>query len=148
MTIPSFTYYHFVMIVKSKRWKKLTYSILTALGIGMLTSCYGMPVSADYDIRGISCICGKVINSNGDPISGIRVYFDYNGIQYETNTLENGSYFIEIKIDDNSVIREVKVHFEDVDEEENGRYSNHTESIELDEYGYCDRDVTLDEIQS
>ena len=33
------------MAVLRKTWKKVSFTILTALGLGMLTSCYGMPPS-------------------------------------------------------------------------------------------------------
>ena len=33
------------MNILRKHWKKISFSICTALGLGMLTSCYGMPPS-------------------------------------------------------------------------------------------------------
>ena len=33
------------MAVLRKTWKKVSFTILTALGLGTLTSCYGMPPS-------------------------------------------------------------------------------------------------------
>ena len=142
MTTPSFTYYHFVMIVKSKRWKKLTYSILTALGIGMLTSCYGMPVTSNF-----ICVRGRVTRRDEQPIKGIQVSLDYNGITCDAETDEDGLYYLEILFDD-YIDRNVTIHFKDIDGIENGSYSGKTQEITLDEFGDCEVNVTLDEIQS
>ena len=130
------------MIVISRKWKKITYSILTALGIGMLTSCYGMPVTSNY-----SCISGKVTGVEDNPVEGIKVTLNYNGIEDSTNTDKNGNYYFEIIIDENSE-NHAKLTFEDIDGDINGNYSGKTEEIILNQFGDCEKNVKLEELKA
>lgn len=130
------------MIVISKKWKKLSYKILTALGIGMLTSCYGMPVTSNY-----SCVYGKVTGKDNKPIKGIKVSLDYNGITDTWFTDDEGCYSFEIIFGNDSDVSGSLI-FEDVDGEENGSYNKKTEKIHLNEYGDCEKNVTLEEVKS
>ena len=130
------------MIIISKKWKKLSYKILTALGIGMLTSCYGMPVTSSY-----FCIYGKVTSKDNKPIKGIQVTVDYDGITDTWLTNDEGHYYLEIILDNKSDISG-KLIFEDVDGEENGSYISKIEEIQLNEYCDCEKNVTLEEVKS
>ncbi len=107
------------------RWtfKKTFTSILTLLGIGTLTSCYGM--APNY-----ARLEGTVTSKDGNKaVSGIRVRaLDSDGLELDsTETMEGGMYYLNTK----ALGSKVKVLFEDVDGKENGSFKKQAKDIAL-----------------
>lgn len=116
------------MVVISKKWKKLSYKILTALGIGMLTSCYGMPIAGEFTF-----IEGDVTGIDEKPVEGIKVTLEVNKKKLYGFTDENGHYYIEVLLGSEDDIPAI-ITFEDIDGEENGSYEIKEKTITLSQY--------------
>lgn len=103
--------------------KKAFATVLTFLGIGTLTSCYGM--APNY-----ARVEGTVTSSEDNaPVRGITVRaVDSNGVELDqTTTLEGGMYYLNTR----SLGSKVKVVFEDLDGEENGSFKRQSKEIGL-----------------
>lgn len=97
-------------------WKKILGTVLGILGIGTLTSCYGMPEDGFYDIFGT--VQGK-INGTLQAIPGIQVEVkDSEGYKYNDKTDSKGKFSIRDVFEGNCTIT-----FTDVDGEENGSFA-------------------------
>ena len=105
-------------------WKKILGTILGILGIGTLTSCYGMPEDGFYTY---SCTVKGKINGTEQPIEGILVNVkDSEGYEYKDKTNSEGKISL-------SDIFEGKctITFTDVDGAENGSFAEKTSNISL-----------------
>lgn len=106
--------------------KKAFATVLTFLGIGTLTSCYGMApnyAGVEGNLSG-----GK---SEKTTVKGISVRaLDSNGMELDqTYTQENGKYYLQTA----ALGSEVSVVFEDVDGEKNGSFKTQFKKICLDD---------------
>ena len=110
-------------------WKKIFTAVLGVLGIGTITSCYGVPDNYAYTIQG--CVRGRD-NGKELPIEGIKVTFGhFNG--KTTWTDEEGFYEINLSDDFHG---EFPLSFTDVDGEKNGKWKEKTETVNLSSSGY------------
>ncbi|MBB5217785.1 hypothetical protein DYE49_08460 [Treponema rectale] len=121
-------------------WKKISASILAVLGIGTLTSCYGV-------VESYNTVYGKVSgDSDGDgvnePVGGIKIDFvsDNETVASSYSSMD-GEYYIDI---DDSFSSKGKLVFTDVDGEKNGKWKTLEKEINLDTDDICKFDVTLD----
>lgn len=131
-------------------FKKILSLILGALGIGTLTSCYGMPIYASYygmppNLTGYNFeLTGNVkgdLNDDGikeENIQNIKVTIkqkdntnnnsnsDYNDLlkYIEKHTLDDGSYYLFWNTETPDL--EYEITFTDIDGEENGSFENKT----------------------
>lgn len=101
-------------------WKKIIGVIAGLLGIGTLTSCYGMPISDPYHTPDGSTNVifeGIVTDENGNAIPGIKVTSNYS----TTKSKDNGYFQVlaYFPIDENSTT----ISFIDIDGEENGSFA-------------------------
>ena len=104
-------------------FKRIVTSVFTVLGIGTLTSCYGM--APNY-----ARVEGTVTSSEDNaPVQGISVRaVDSNGVELDqTTTLEGGMYYLNTR----ALGSKVKVVFEDLDGDENGSFKNQSKEIGL-----------------
>lgn len=109
-------------------WKKILSLILGFLGIGTLTSCYGMipmdPNEIPIDFAGI--VIGDIEDDDINdpvPIPGIKVSL----FSYETNTDSDGYFSFSLPPSDKYPI-DYEIIFEDVDDEKNGSFKNTTKT--------------------
>ncbi len=119
--------YNYIMVVVKKKFKKIAYTVLTALGIGMLTSCYGMPTRA-YSIDYFS-LHGKVTaEGTNKEIPGIKVTVNYGGEIKTYITDSSGNYFFDLYFDSEDFPGgiDVTITLTDIDGETNGTYSTKT----------------------
>lgn len=120
-------------------WKKISASILAVLGIGTLTSCYGV-------VESYNTVYGKVSgDSDGDginePVSGIKVEFiSGNETIASSFSSKDDDYCFDI---DDSYGSEGKVVFTDVDGAENGTWNSTEKEIKFSSDVYR-LDVTLE----
>lgn len=102
--------------MKKIKWnlKKTGVTLLGILGIGTLTSCYGMPPNPSS-----SFIEGKIKSGSEASIPGIEVsLFDKEGLLVsETISDKDGNYAICIFSDGKYILK-----FKDIDGIENGKY--------------------------
>lgn len=102
--------------MKKIKWnlKKTGVTLLGILGIGTLTSCYGMPPNPSS-----SFIEGKIKSGSEASIPGIEVsLFDKDGLLVsETISDKDGNYAICIFSDGKYILK-----FKDIDGIENGKY--------------------------
>lgn len=116
-------------------WKKILGTVLGILGIGTLTSCYGMPEDF-YSISGT--VKGK-INGTTQAIPGIQVAVkDSKGYTGTEKTDSDGKFSISDLFDGNCTVT-----FTDVDGDENGSFKEKTLEISLtDDW---EKTITLEE---
>lgn len=129
-------------------WKKIVAVIAGILGIGTITSCYGMPVDGYYSDPTPENLLGTVkgdIDGDSDtkptPIEGIKVsaVLTYNNeVIDQTYTDINGEF--NLHLGTSYYTDDVILHFEDVDGAEHGAFSSKKDHIysESDTY-FLDR---------
>ena len=120
-------------------WQKILGIILGALGIGTLTSCYGMPYNDRY-----KSVEGQVfgdIDSNpetpDEPISNIKICLNDKEVGFTDSV---GYFSVSIEGDDGIY----KFSLEDVDGDENGKFKKYIISLEFpneQDYGYNHIDI-------
>lgn len=118
-------------------FKKILTSALTVLGIGTLTSCYGMPAN------GLGCsVFGNVSSENAsDGISGIKVTLK-DGDKIIASDVTNASGNYDIMCSEEYSGRNFTLEFSDIDGNENGAYENQQKTITLED-SYKREDVVL-----
>lgn len=96
-------------------WQKIAGTILGVLGIGTLTSCYGMPENY-YSIKGT--VTGK-IDGTTQPIEGIEVRVcDSDGYYGTEHTDSSGKFAFESELEGT-----YEITLKDVDGPENGSFT-------------------------
>ena len=123
------------MAVLRKTWKKVTFTILTTLGLGTLTSCYGMPPTyATEDTP--AHIEGTVTSQDGTAIKGIKVTLKNGETELGSGlTDEDGTYLVEYILEDSIESMDFTLIYEDVDGEENGGFDSKSFSINYLDWG-------------
>ena len=116
------------------RWnfKKALTSLMTVMGIGTLTSCYGMPIYC-----GNAALYGYVASSEDyqkDCIEGIKVTVFYEDKEIGTALTDKDGYY-SIELDGNYYNfydENFRVKFSDVDGDKNGSFKEKTIEISFD----------------
>lgn len=107
-------------------WKRITGTVLGVLGIGTLTSCYGV-IEDEFDVYGT--VTGSV-DGTVQPIEGISV--ELQNLTYntkETKTTRTNGYYEFTLLEEG----DYQLTFTDVDGEENGSFKQKKEIISLTE---------------
>ncbi len=127
--------------MKKIKWnlKKTGVTLLGILGIGTLTSCYGMPPNPSS-----SFIEGKIKSGSEASIPGIEVsLFDKDGLLVsETISDKDGNYAICIFSDGKYILK-----FKDIDGIENGKYKTLETSVNVENVDFSTliiKNVVLD----
>lgn len=129
------------MVVIKKTFKKIAYAVLCALGVGTLTSCYGMPHGCPYTVY------GNVTSDGTTGIEGIEVTITYGSKTQTRKTAKDGSYYFSYLFDSDDLISGIDctLNFKDVDGETNGLFSNQETVITFHEDDYeIEQNVILD----
>ncbi len=111
-------------------FKKIATSVLTVLGIGTLTSCYGMVPN-----RAFLFVNGKISSreNSGASIRGIKVELRDGDKIIDTDfSDEDGEYCL--GFEDDYLGIPLSISFSDVDGNENGRFKNQTREIKLEQF--------------
>ena len=111
-------------------FKKIATSVLTVLGIGTLTSCYGMVPN-----RAFLFVNGKISSreNSGASIRGIKVELrDGENAIASGLSDESGEYCL--VFEDDYLGLPLSISFSDVDGNENGRFKNQTREIKLEQF--------------
>ena len=133
------------MVVIKKTFKKIAYAVLCPVGVGTLTSCYGMPNGMSY---GCSCtVYGNVTSDGTNGIEGIEVTITYGSKTQTKKTTKDGSYYFYYSFDSDDLISGIDctLNFKDVDGETNGSFPNQEAFITFHEDDYeIEKNVILD----
>lgn len=104
-------------------WKKVVSIILGLLGIGTLTSCYGMPIQDPYyNPEGVNVVFKGIVKGDIDgdgetePVPGIKILSNYS----KTLSNTNGKFEILAYFPDDG--EPCYLYFTDVDGEKNGAF--------------------------
>ncbi|MCR4940066.1 MAG: radical SAM-associated putative lipoprotein [Treponemataceae bacterium] len=125
-------------MVIHRKLGKLAYSILAALGMGTIVSCYGMPVNGYY-----SSVYGKVTAPGNNALQGIKVTISKGDSHNVTYTGAEGSYYLEFLVDyDNPAYT---IEFKDVDGSENGSFKTKSDSVSFNNDTIIKKDIELEE---
>ena len=133
------------MVVIKKTFKKIAYAVLCALGVGTLTSCYGMPNGMPYGSP--YTVYGTVTSDGTTGIEGIEVTITYGSKTQTSKTGKNGSYYFSYIFDSDDLISGIDctLNFKDVDGETNGSFPNQEAFITFHEDDYeIEKNVILD----
>lgn len=111
-------------------WKKVVGVILGALGIGTLTSCYGMPIlDPFYNPDGVNVVFKGTVEGDIDedgetePVSGIEISSNYATTFTDSRgRFEILAYFPE---KETSAV----LYFDDIDDSENGLFESDKQII-------------------
>lgn len=149
-------------------FKKILSLILGLLGIGTLTSCYGVVPVMMYD-GSLFSLSGKVkgvINKDGEikePVKYIEISIkaknnpsddetnqndEYFDLYETTKTDENGNFSIYWEYKDS--IKDYKITFKDIDGQENGSFKDKSIDVQFtdeDILNYHEYDKSIDDIE-
>ena len=134
------------MVVIKKTFKKIAYAVLCALGVGTLTSCYGMP-NGGMPYGPPYTVYGTVTSDGTTGIEGIEVTITYGSKTQTSKTSKDGSYYFSDVFDSDDLISGIDctLNFKDVDGETNGSFSNKEAVFTFHEDDYeIEKNVILD----
>mgnify|MGYP003571341201 CR=1 FL=1 len=109
-------------------WKRIVTTICTILGIGTLTSCYGM-IEDDYEFDIYGTVTGK-INGAETAIKGIAVAISKTGSDNDKITLTDSDGWFEFR---ELTEGTYTLTFNDIDGEKNGKFKQYTRDVTLND---------------
>ncbi len=139
------------MIKLKCNWKKVVTSVFAVLGVGTLTSCYGV-----IDPSSVPGVAGTVTSAKtteeneGTPIEGIKITMQTpDGTVLGTTTTESdGSYYFELSTEGYSDSgKQYTLIFEDVDGKANGSFKKKIDTVTIDLYQTVLKNVELEEAE-
>ena len=111
-------------IIQSKKIiRRMVTSLLSVLGIGTLTACYGVYPGYFYYYGRVTSGVDADGDGEKDGIKGIKVELSQNGHLIEsTETDEDGTFYISYDEDEINLDEKCTIILTDVDGEENGKW--------------------------
>ncbi len=134
-------------MIKLKRdFKKVIAGVAAFCGMGVLTSCYGCPMTDEsvFPVSGTVMGASEKSVSGISVVSGIKVTLMRDGKEIaSTETDDSGDYYMEFFYNELEEA-EYQLVFEDIDGEENGTYKTKVQTVNADGKKYIRLDVQLD----